>query len=226
MTLSLENLTLSKRTGEALCCPINLTINNGEIVTLMGPSGCGKSTLLSLIAGHLSNEFQYQGEVLLNGYRIDTLEPHCRQVGILFQDDLLFPHLNVWQNLAFALPNSVKKSLRKEQALTCLDSVDLLTLTDSYPDQISGGQRARVSLLRMMLAKPKLALLDEPFSQLDKALRSQFRDWVFEQLTRENIPTLLVTHDIDDVPTAANVLQWPSENSPAADQTLKVNNVR
>lgn len=211
MTLSLENLAIHKTGGEALFSDLNISIAAKEVVCLMGPSGCGKSTLLSLIAGHMSSEFVHSGRVLLNDTNLAELEPHQRQVGILFQDDLLFPHLNVWQNLAFALPNSIKGDERRQHALAALKKVELSNLAGSYPEQISGGQRARVSLLRMLLAKPKLALLDEPFSKLDKELRVQFRDWVIAQLAEANIPTLMVTHDKDDVPENGRVLSWPWE---------------
>ncbi|KJY93359.1 ATP-binding cassette domain-containing protein [Vibrio neptunius] len=213
MTLSLESLAIHKTNGEALFSDLNISVSAQEVVCLMGPSGCGKSTLLSLIAGHMSSEFVHSGHVLLNGINLAELEPHQRQVGILFQDDLLFPHLNVWQNLAFALPNSIKGDERRHQAITALNKVELSQLSDSFPDQISGGQRARVSLLRMLLAKPKLALLDEPFSKLDKELRTQFRDWVIAQLVEANIPTLMVTHDKDDVPENGRILSWPWETT-------------
>jgi len=161
MTFCLENLAIHKRSGETLFSDINLTIDAGEIVSLMGPSGCGKSTLLS--------------------------------------------------NLAFALPNDIKGTKRKTQAINALDKIALSELADSYPEQISGGQRARISLIRMLLAKPQMALLDEPFSKLDKELRVQFRDWVISQLQQANIPALMVTHDIDDVPPGSRVLHWPWE---------------
>ncbi|MCL9775808.1 ATP-binding cassette domain-containing protein [Vibrio methylphosphonaticus] len=213
MSLSLENLAIRKSDGEVLFSNCNFSIQPGEIVTLMGPSGCGKSTLLDAVAGHLSNEFAYTGQVMLNGQSIDALEPHEREVGILFQDDLLFPHLNVWENLAFALPNEVKGKDRKAQALTALGAIMLTPLAHHFPEQLSGGQRARISLTRMLLAKPKVALLDEPFSKLDQALRSQFRDWVVEQLRDANIPTLMVTHDKDDIPVNSRVYTWPWENN-------------
>ncbi len=212
MTLFLNNLTVSKPNGEVLFEQFHAQIEPGQVLTVMGPSGCGKSTLLNLIAGHMSQDFRYTGEVLLNQKALDHVVPHARQIGILFQDDLLFPHWNVWQNLAFALPNEVKGIKRQQQAIACLEQVQLEALANAYPDQISGGQRARISLLRMLLAKPQAALLDEPFSKLDKELRSQFRDWVFEQLQRANVPTLLVTHDIDDAPNNAQVLHWPWQN--------------
>ncbi|HAS8126077.1 TPA: ATP-binding cassette domain-containing protein [Vibrio vulnificus] len=211
MTFCLENLAIHKRSGETLFSDINLTIDAGEIVSLMGPSGCGKSTLLSLIAGHLSDEFRYSGTLSLNQRDLAPLAPHQRQVGILFQDDMLFPHLNIWQNLAFALPNDIKGTERKTQAINALDKIALSELAGSYPEQISGGQRARISLIRMLLAKPQMALLDEPFSKLDKELRVQFRDWVISQLQQAHIPALMVTHDIDDVPPGSRVLHWPWE---------------
>ncbi|WP_261815849.1 ATP-binding cassette domain-containing protein [Vibrio gallicus] len=209
MSLCLNALTVYKRDGALLFDPIDLTVKPGDVVSLMGPSGCGKSTLLDVIAGHLSDEFCYKGRVELDGEQIDALPAHKRKVGILFQEDLLFPHLNIWENLAFALPESIKGQARREQAIQALENLSLLELQASYPDQISGGQRARISLARMLLAKPQVALLDEPFSKLDKALRSQFRDWVFEQLKQANIPTLLVTHDEQDNPPSCRTLSWP-----------------
>ncbi|GAD78435.1 ATP-binding cassette domain-containing protein [Vibrio ezurae] len=211
MSLCLKDLTVYKSDGTLLFNKLNMSIHSGEVVSLMGPSGCGKSTLLDIIAGHLSAEFTYQGEVHLNQRRLDSMAAHQRRVGILFQDDLLFPHLNVWENLAFALPNTVKGQSRKETALQALQQITLTQLADSYPEQISGGQRARVSLTRMLLAKPEVALLDEPFSKLDTQLRSQFRDWVFEQLKQANIPALMVTHDEQDIPHNSVTLNWPWE---------------
>ncbi|MGR5335548.1 ATP-binding cassette domain-containing protein [Vibrio gigantis] len=209
MSLYLNDLTIRKTDGESLFSALNVTLESGQILALMGPSGCGKSTLLDAIAGHLNNEFSYSGTVILNDIQLDELPSHQREVGILFQDDLLFPHLKVWENLAFSLPNSVKGSDRQQQAMETLKDIELTRLAESFPDQISGGQRARISLTRMLLAKPKLALLDEPFSKLDQELRAQFRDWVFEQLTKADIPTLMVTHDQADVPQGAKVLSWP-----------------
>ncbi|NAW56166.1 MULTISPECIES: ATP-binding cassette domain-containing protein [unclassified Vibrio] len=211
MSLCLENLAIHKHNGEALFSSLSLQIEKGGIVTLMGPSGCGKSTLLDAIAGHLSEEFRLTGSILLDDRPLNALPAHKRQVGILFQDDLLFPHLNIWENLAFALPDAIKGRERKERALDALKNIHLTKLAQSYPDQISGGQRARISLTRMLLAQPQVALLDEPFSKLDKALRSQFRDWVMAQLQSANIPALMVTHDEADVPPGSQVLRWPWE---------------
>ncbi|UPR53281.1 ATP-binding cassette domain-containing protein [Vibrio cyclitrophicus] len=215
MSLHLNDLAIHKNDGVSLFSALNVTLESGQVLALMGPSGCGKSTLLDAVAGHLNDEFSYSGTVVLNDIQLDGLPSHQREVGILFQDDLLFPHLKVWENLAFSLPNSVKGSARQQQAMTALKDIELTHLAGSFPDQISGGQRARISLTRMLLAKPKLALLDEPFSKLDQELRAQFRDWVFEQLRKANIPTLMVTHDDADVPQGAQVLSWPWRSSNA-----------
>ncbi|EGQ7855347.1 ATP-binding cassette domain-containing protein [Vibrio parahaemolyticus] len=215
MSLCLENLAIRKANGDTLFSAFNMTVEKGEIVTLMGPSGCGKSTLLDAIAGHLSAEFNYSGSITLDNEKLDALPAHKRQVGILFQDDLLFPHLTVWENLAFALPNSIKGEERKAHSMQALKNIALTKLAESFPDQISGGQRARIALTRMLLAKPKVALLDEPYSKLDKDLRVQFRSWVVEQLQQANIPTLMVTHDEDDIPNGSRCLNWPWETNHA-----------
>ncbi|WCP68228.1 ATP-binding cassette domain-containing protein [Vibrio tubiashii] len=215
MSLCLENLAIHKTNGDALFSEFNLTVEPGEIVTLMGPSGCGKSTLLDAIAGHLSSEFDYSGSITLSDLRLDSMPAHKRQVGILFQDDLLFPHLTVWENLAFALPDSIKGAQRKEKALQALKNISLSKLAESFPDQISGGQRARIALTRMLLAQPKVALLDEPYSKLDKELREQFRAWVVDQLKEANIPALMVTHDEEDVPADSRCITWPWETTHA-----------
>ncbi|EIK4807376.1 ATP-binding cassette domain-containing protein [Vibrio parahaemolyticus] len=213
MSLCLENLAIRKANGDTLFSAFNMTVEKGEIVTLMGPSGCGKSTLLDAVAGHLSAEFNYSGSITLDNEKLDALPAHKRQVGILFQDDLLFPHLTVWENLAFALPNSIKGEERKAHSMQALKNIALTKLAESFPDQISGGQRARIALTRMLLAKPKVALLDEPYSKLDKDLRVQFRSWVVEQLQQANIPTLMVTHDEDDIPNGSRCLNWPWETN-------------
>ncbi|WP_038174459.1 MULTISPECIES: ATP-binding cassette domain-containing protein [Vibrio] len=215
MSLCLENLTIHKINGDPLFPALNITVPPGEIVTLMGPSGCGKSTLLDTIAGHLSAEFRYSGAITLNDIKLDSVPAHKREVGILFQDDLLFPHLSVWENLAFALPDSVKGAERQQRATQALKNINLTKLAYSYPEQISGGQRARIALTRMLLAEPKAALLDEPYSKLDKDLRVQFRTWVVEQLKQANIPTLMVTHDEADIAHGSRCLTWPWENNHA-----------
>ncbi|QUM84325.1 MULTISPECIES: ATP-binding cassette domain-containing protein [unclassified Moritella] len=209
MSLSVNNLTILDNHNQPLFTPVSFTVAQGEVLTLMGPSGCGKSSLLSVIAGHTSADFSYQGECYYQQQLLNNLPAEKRNIGMLFQDDLLFPHLNIWENLAIALPNKVKKAQRKPKALETLTQLNLLTLADKTPMQISGGQRARISMMRMLLAEPAVVLLDEPFSKLDKSLRSEFRNWVFAQTINRQLPVLMVTHDADDVPNGSKCLHWP-----------------
>ncbi|WP_318438393.1 ATP-binding cassette domain-containing protein [Photobacterium leiognathi] len=211
MSFHISNVTITQPNGDILLASFSLHIAKGEIVTLMGPSGCGKSTLLNYLAGHLNPEFTAKGALTLNNQAITEVPAHLRNIGVLFQDDLLFPHLTVWENLAFALPNNIKGNERKQQALTALAQLKLAELANAYPHQISGGQRARISLTRLLMAKPQLILLDEPFSKLDSTLRLQFRDWVFQQIQQASIPTLMVTHDKQDIPNDSQIIQWQQE---------------
>ncbi len=189
-----ENLLLSLPT---------LQVAPGEVLTLMGPSGCGKSSLLAALAGVLpaSGPIRLEGEVTLGARRLTQLPPQARRIGMLFQDDLLFDHLTVAENLMFGMPASVKgHRARREKAVATLAQVDLTSQADKLPGALSGGQKARVSLLRALLAEPEALLLDEPFSRLDKPLRAAFRELVFAQIKALAIPAILVTHDEDDAP--------------------------
>ena len=178
---------------------VDLTIAPGEIVTLMGPSGSGKSSLLGHICGTLPDTFDVTGEVVLNGTPLAGLTPQERHVGILFQDDLLFPHLSVGGNLAFALPSHIKgRGNRRARVEAALSSAEMDGFYDRDPATLSGGQRARVALMRVLLSEPCALLLDEPFSKLDSGLRSQIRSFVFDLCRKNSLPTLMVTHDPDD----------------------------
>lgn len=180
-----------------------LQVAPGEVLTLMGPSGCGKSSLLAALAGVLpaSGPIRLEGEVTLGERQLTHLPPQARRIGMLFQDDLLFDHLTVAENLMFGMPATIKgKRARREKALTALAQVALADQADKLPQLLSGGQRARVSLLRALLAEPDALLLDEPFSRLDKPLRAAFRQLVFAQIKALAIPAILVTHDADDAP--------------------------
>jgi putative thiamine transport system ATP-binding protein len=209
--LDIRNLTIA-RDDSVLIAGLNLQVGHGAIVTLTGASGSGKSTLLNWLVGDLDPAFQAQGELWLEGQRRDAWPVEARGIGILFQDDLLFPHLSVGQNLAFALPAAVRgAAARRERVAQALRDIGLDGFHDRDPATLSGGQRARVSLMRALLAEPCALLLDEPFSRLDAALRAQFRSFVFGQIQRQRIPTLLVTHDPDDVPPGGQVpdiRQW------------------
>lgn len=204
--LSIRSLYLS-RAGQPLLKNMNLSVAQGEIVTITGVSGSGKSTLLNWIVGDLDSSFSVNGELWLNDIRCDLLPIEARHIGLLFQDDLLFPHLSVGQNLAFALPAHIHTpALRRQCVVQTLSEIGLAGFHDRDPATLSGGQRARVSLMRTLLAAPQALLLDEPFSKLDAVLRTQFRALVFEQIVRQNIPTLLVTHDPADVPPGGRVM--------------------
>lgn len=185
--------------GRALIKRLDLSVAPGECVTLMGPSGCGKSTLLAYLAGTLDSVFQATGSVWVGQTELTGLAPERRGIGILFQDDLLFPHLSVGGNLAFALPASVRpRSERLKQIAAALAEAGLPGLAQRDPATLSGGQRARVALMRTLLAQPRVLLLDEPFNKLDARLRTDFRAFVFEHARERALPVLLVTHDDAD----------------------------
>lgn len=213
--LRIEHLNVSLA-GQPLLDGVNLRVQAAEIVTITGVSGSGKSTLLNWLIGNLPPAFRASGELWLDAHRVDGLPPEARGIGILFQDDLLFAHLSVGQNLAFALPASVPHGQRREQVEQTLADIGLAGMHDRDPATLSGGQRARVSLMRNLLAQPRALLLDEPFSRLDTVLRVQFRAFVFEQISRHGIPTLLVTHDPADVPLGGRVQDisaWQGQRS-------------
>ncbi len=211
MTLIIHDLTLQIEKSELLS-HFSLTIPKGDIVTIMGESGCGKSTLLKAIAGQLSGSQSMTGEIHLDHQRIDNQPPHQRNIGYQWQDPCLFPHLCVWENLAFALPKDIKGKQRKRHALQSLENIGLLHLQAHSIAHLSGGQKARISLIRTLLAKPKALLLDEPFSALDKQQRILFREWVFKHIRQQGLPTLLVTHDSDDVPDDTLCQLWPTQD--------------
>jgi len=188
--------------GRELIGGLDLTVPAGTVLTVMGPSGSGKSTLLSWICGTLDGAFAAAGRVWLDGVETTGLPPEARRVGILFQDDLLFPHLSVGDNLAFGLSAAVRgRAARRARVEAALADADLAGFTDRDPATLSGGQRARVAVMRTLLAEPRALLLDEPFNRLDADLRDRFRRFVFAHA--RDLPTLLVTHDEADAIAAA-----------------------
>jgi putative thiamine transport system ATP-binding protein len=175
----------------------------GEVLTVMGPSGSGKSTLLAFIGGFLEPAFRASGKVFSSGLDLTTLAAEDRHAGILFQDPLLFPHMSVGGNLAFAIPAAVKgRAARLALAQAALDGVGLHGMAARDPATLSGGQKARAALARALLSSPRLLLLDEPFSKLDAELRSQMRDLVFAKAKETRLPVVLVTHDQADADAA------------------------
>jgi putative thiamine transport system ATP-binding protein len=202
----------------ALVSSLRLAVPPGEILTLMGPSGCGKSSVLAAIAGTLASvsegllPLQLQGTVQLNGRELAHLPTHQRGVGLVFQDALLFPHMTVAENLLFAVPacgtNGISLTIAQRQARVqqALQEAELSGMGERDPSTLSGGQRARVALMRALLPEPQALLLDEPFSKLDAALRAQLRPWVFAHVRERRIPVVLVTHDEQDVADPQRVL--------------------
>ncbi|MCZ4282232.1 ATP-binding cassette domain-containing protein [Kiloniella laminariae] len=208
--LILKDLTLSLfRAGvnRTLFNKFDLEIQPGEITTIMGPSGCGKSSLLSFISGTLAKDFTVDGRVCLGQRDITDSPPEQRHIGMLFQEDLLFPHLSVGENLGFGIPAVVRqKTDRKMLIEQALEEAGLSGFADQDPATLSGGQRARVAVMRTLLSRPSALLLDEPFSKLDSALRERFRTFVFDHARAHNLPTLLVTHDPEDARSAEGVI--------------------
>ena len=185
--------------GRALIRGLSVEIAPGEIVTVMGASGAGKSSLLAFVGGFLAPPFIVRGELSVGLQRLDTLAPHERGAGLLFQDDLLFPHLSVAGNLLFGVPAVVRgRAARRALVEQALGDAGLAGFAERDPATLSGGQRARVALMRTLLARPRVLLLDEPFGKLDAALRQDFRRFVFDHVQRLGLPTLMVTHDAAD----------------------------
>ena len=178
-------------------------VSPGEILTVMGPSGSGKSTLLAYVAGFLDPVFSAAGQIRLNKVDVTAQPPERRGMGLLFQDPLLFPHLSVGGNLTFGLTPATKGQAARRQAIeAALSHVGMDGFFHRDPATLSGGQRARVALMRTLLSKPEALLLDEPFSKLDTARRGQVRELVFAEARQRGLPVLLVTHDIADAKAA------------------------
>ena len=214
--LRLEGVSVAVA-GRPLFAPLTLTVPPGSVTAVMGPSGSGKSSLLSLIAGLLDPALRQSGDVLIDGRSILALPPEKRGIGLMFQDDLLFPHLTVRDNLLFGVPARLPAAERRAQVAAALQEADLAGFEDRDPTTLSGGQRTRVALMRTLLSQPRALLLDEPFSRLDKALRDRIRRFVFDHATRRRLPVLLVTHDPEDAIAAGGTrvdLAPPDDRSP------------
>ncbi|SIN96790.1 ATP-binding cassette domain-containing protein [Vannielia litorea] len=184
-------------------CLLGLTarIAPGEVLTLMGPSGVGKSALLSALTGTLDAPLTAAGSARLAGTEITRLPSERRRLGILFQESLLFPHLSVAGNLAFALPPG-SRAQRNAAIEAALSDVGLPGFGHRDPATLSGGEQARVALMRTLLAEPRALLLDEPFSRLDAARREEVRQLVFDRAQARGLPVLMVTHDAEDARAA------------------------
>ncbi len=197
IVLSVEQVDLAFSTEAHILKQASLELKSGEIACLLGESGCGKTTLLRCIAGL---EEPNQGQIHIDGSAVFTsakqLPPEQRDIGMVFQDYALFPHLSVAKNILFGLKKSKDSSQEKQNILN--ETLSLLNLNDQkdkYPHQLSGGQQQRVAIGRAIVSKPKLLLLDEPFSNLDLHLRERLARDLRQLLKSRNITALMVTHD-------------------------------
>lgn len=205
MALELHQVSIGVG-GRALLRGLSARAAPGDVLAVMGASGSGKSSLLAWIAGTLGTPFVASGALRLDGADLTARSIQQRRIGLLFQDDLLFPHMSVRDNLLFALPAG-ERAQRTAAADAALSEAGLAGFGERLPSSLSGGQRSRVSLLRALLAQPHALLLDEPFSKLDTALRAQMREFTFTTLRERRVPVILVTHDAADIPPGAQVVR-------------------
>lgn len=201
-TLVLDQVSI--RLDDQLLINISARVEPGQVLTVMGPSGSGKSTLLHALAGSLAPVFKLSGRVMIGALDVLALPPETRRMGLLFQDPLLFPHLSVCGNVMIAIPRSLSRSRRERHMMAeeALCAIGLEGYGPRDPATLSGGQAARVALQRTLLSQPRALLLDEPFSKLDAALRSEMRTLVFDHAKARNLPVVLVTHDPADAQAA------------------------
>ncbi|MCW5655552.1 polyamine ABC transporter ATP-binding protein [Hydrogenophaga sp.] len=194
---------LVKRFDEAVAVDeVSLSIGKGEIFALLGSSGCGKSTLLRMLAGF---EKPTSGRILLGGQDVATMPPYDRPVNMMFQSYALFPHLNIWENVAFGLKREgLPKAEVQQRTDEMLALVQLTPYAKRKPHQLSGGQQQRVALARSLAKRPKLLLLDEPLGALDKKLREQTQFELVNIIEKVGVTVVMVTHDQEEAMTMAS----------------------
>ncbi len=195
--VSMKNITKSYDQYIDAVSGLTLEIRRGEFFSLLGPSGCGKTTILRILAGL---EVPDKGSVKIGDISVAGeawIPPEKRGVGIVFQDYALFPHMTIFENIAFGLKGCSKKE-QKERVMEQLEMVGIIRIANCYPHELSGGQQQRVALARAIVLFPKVMLLDEPFSSLDADLRLELRQETRKILKEKNITTILVTHDQEE----------------------------
>jgi putative spermidine/putrescine transport system ATP-binding protein len=190
--LAIESVAKSFGSTQAVS-NVSFSVERGEFVTLLGPSGCGKTTLLNLIAGFLTPD---AGEIFVDGEPISGLAPHARNIGVVFQNYALFPHMTVAENIGFGLKmRKVPENEIASRVKEALATVQLPELGARTPRQLSGGQQQRIALARALVIRPQLILLDEPFSAIDKNLRAEMQVELKRIQRQIGITTIFVTHD-------------------------------
>lgn len=193
-----------RRNCKEIINSFNLEMNKGDVVCILGESGCGKSTMLRIIAGL---EEPYKGTIKINGQTIcdkdQFIEAEKRDIGMVFQDYALFPHMTVMQNIQYGL-RGISKREKETRAMEMLELVNLTEHKNKYPYELSGGQQQRVAIARALAPNPSLLLLDEPFSNLDAHLRARIRTDLKDILTKANITSIFVTHDQEDAKALAD----------------------
>ncbi len=201
MRIDIRDLT--KRFGEmAAVSEVSIAIEEGELFTLLGPSGCGKSTLLRLIAGFYNPD---QGTIRFNERVVNEVPPHERGIGMVFQNYALWPHMTVFDNVAYGLKlRRIARNEIAERVKAVLEKVKLGGLESRYPGQLSGGQQQRVALARALVLNPQILLLDEPLSNLDAKIRVQVRAEIRKLQQQLGITTIYVTHDQDEALTLSD----------------------
>jgi len=201
MRIDIENVT--KRFGSmAAVSEVNLSIQEGELFTLLGPSGCGKTTLLRLIAGFYAPD---EGEIHFDGKNVNDVPPNERGIGMVFQNFALWPHMTVFENVAYGLKlRRVSGTEIAARVGAVFEKVKLTGFSDRYPGQLSGGQQQRVALARALVLNPKILLLDEPLSNLDAKIRVQVRQEIRKLQKELGITTMYVTHDQEEALTLSD----------------------
>jgi len=202
----LEIINITKNFRKFRLGPLNLNVNNDEIIVILGPTGSGKTTLINLIAGILRPD---NGKIILNGIDITNQPIEQRKVGYVFQDPSLFPHLNVYNNILFGLSKKVRESKDKIATIkNIIDELDIDYLLNRKVDHLSGGEKQKVSLARILVLNPNVVLLDEPLSHIDLLARDRLRIELRSILRKQQIPTIYVTHFEEDIYALADSIAF------------------
>ena len=209
--LTLKNISFSYK-DKVIFDNYNFVMNKEEIIAMIGPSGCGKSTLLKIINGL---ETDYSGDVLLDGVNVNNIPVNKRDIVLMFQDNLLFPHMTIFENIEFSLKmKKYPKHEIKKMVEEVAKDIHLQDKLNKYPKELSGGQQRRVALARAVISKPKVLLLDEPFTGLDKEIKLEIMNLVKIIREKYNTSIIFVTHDLSEAEyLKAKYIEFKKEES-------------